>query len=701
MLEVLLAAAALGPTSLSPGLEARLRRGQIRAHPMNFLVVNLLIAVIAAASAATGFFVLGPDDGLTIWSICALGSVTMVVLTYLRLRSIRSTVSYRSMVYLMAPVATVEGLVCGLYAAAVGPDSGYFYYIIIGASSGALVMGGLAYMYTPPLALWYTLVAGFSFGLHQSGRGLEGVLWIIFALLYVVILNLMLFIWFRSQILHFTVREVAASRQRIIENLLSDFEENASDWLWEVDEHLHLTHVGPRMAEVVKRPVDDLLGTYLVDLFDPMHAGTSSLLKQMAARRGFRRLDVGVHAAGCKLTVWELSGQPIESADGHPAGYRGVGSDVTERIALDQLRLSEERYGVLSRVSAGLAHDFNNMLQLIVANLDLLPMSGPISEVQSAAVSRAKEAVARAGRVTGQLLAYTRQEVLVPRNIELEPVVRRIAVDQAELAKVADVEVDIPSGLVVRADPDLFDRAVVNIVKNACEACGPEGAVRVMASEYTDNDGTDVAILQVRDNGPGFPEADLDMVTEPFFTTKQAQGGSGLGLSLAAGFARQSGGSLQVGNDPDGGARIRLALPAIGTATAAVKPPRRTFNPTLVPAPVLVIEDEETVAVAISNQLQAQGFSVTVAHTLGEGLRHLAEGNFKYAVIDLVLPDGSGLKAVREAQSLDVLAVAMTGYRGFDLSDSDVAPPVLRKPFQLGELLDRLVELQESPASAG
>lgn len=700
LLDVLGAAASLGATPLPSGVEARLRRGQLRAHPTNFLAVNILLFVTAGASATTGFLLLDFPRGLVIWSVLTLLSGLTVLASYLWLRASAPKVSYRALIYVMTPIATGEGLLCGLYAAAVGPDAGYFYYIIIGASSGALVMGGLAFMYTPPLSLWYTLVAGLSFSYHQLGRGLEGGLWIVFASLYVVILNLMLFIWFRTLTWHFTVRETANDRQHTIENLLRDFEENASDWLWEVDRDLNLTHVGPRMAEAAGRQPEELLGAHLIDLLDPDHPGTSSLLNRITGHRGFRRIEVGVRIAGCKLTVWEMSGQPITSSNGEETGYRGVGSDVTERMALERLRLSQERHDVLSRVSAGLAHDFNNLLQAVVANLDMMPMKGPITSAQEQTLARAKSAVSRAGHVTGQLLAYTRQEVLSPRPIELSTVVSRIVTEQAELAQLPDVTVDITSDITIRADPYLFDRAVANVVKNACEAVGAEGKITVTAAEYTDEDGTDMAVLEIRDSGPGFPPDHLEIATEPFFTTKQAQGGSGLGLSLAAGFARQSGGTLRVANHPNGGAEVSLILPSVDLDTLEAHRPRPTLDPDLMPAPVLVLEDEEQVATAIADQLQARGFPVVVAHTLSEGLVQLANASFAYAVIDLVLPDGSGLVAVREAEASGVSVVTITGYRGLDLPDSDLHHPVLRKPFQAEELLHRMAELQQSATSS-
>ncbi|MGE0418072.1 MAG: ATP-binding protein [Acetobacteraceae bacterium] len=272
--------------------------------------------------------------------------------------------------------------------------------------------------------------------------------------------------------------------------------------------------------------------------------------------------------------------------EGQPA-FLATLRDVTEqRLQDDQLRQSQ-KLEAIGRLAAGIAHDFNNILQGLIGNLELvtdaLPEGSPARECVEFAV---KEAV-RGGELTDRLLSFARRQMLWPRRVDLLPVLRDVeAMTVRGTGRQLRIVLSIdPDAAWVFADPTQLETAMLNLVINAADAMPDGGEVRIDTARCTVTDEPDLApgtydVIAVSDAGTGMDAETRAHAFEPFFTTKGAAG-TGLGLPMVQGFARQSGGDARIISTLGKGTRVEVWLPVrndlegeSGMLAAQVQPAR-------------------------------------------------------------------------------------------------------------------------------
>jgi CheY-like chemotaxis protein len=311
-------------------------------------------------------------------------------------------------------------------------------------------------------------------------------------------------------------------------------------------------------------------------------------------------------------------------------------------------------------LAGGIAHDFNNLLSVIVGyaalDLELLepesPLRGDLSEVLKAAD--------RASELTRQLLAFSRQQVLLPRVLdvnqvvaELERMLRRTLGDDVQLTLQQAPELGA-----VRADRGQLEQVIVNLAVNARDAMPTGGTLTIETANVELGPGNDGAhadaapgaytLIAVSDSGHGMDEATRARVFDPFFTTKDLGKGTGLGLSTVWGIVTQSGGHVAVQSAPGAGTTFRVYLPRVDGATTDVAEPETRFAPGraaqgLTAAAgldgsetVLVVEDEEQVRTLVRTTLRRHGYTVLEAQNGGEAFLICEQHR---ARIDLLLTD--------------------------------------------------------------
>ncbi|HEU4664266.1 MAG TPA: PAS domain S-box protein [Dokdonella sp.] len=382
-----------------------------------------------------------------------------------------------------------------------------------------------------------------------------------------------------------------------------------------------------------------------------------------------------------------------------------------------QRRHSEEqlahaqRLEAIGQLTGGVAHDFNNLLTVISGNLQLL-QDGFEGAEREQIVQGAMRAVANGAALTRKLLAFARRQRLTPRTIQLPEWLAELhALLRRTLGESIAVSIRCPAATPpVYADPGELDAALVNLALNARDAMPRGGNLEIEVGELrldADGEVADLAaghyvVIAVADTGTGMPADVLARALEPFFTTKASGKGSGLGLSMVYGFARQSGGSMTVASELGYGTRIALYLPV---ATRVDRPaPVPVGKPRLGRKVVLVVEDEPDVrgiAVAFVNAL---GHETRVAETAERALERLREDpSIELVFSDVVLGSGmNGIELAREARRLRPgLPVLLTsGYERTGEETHDPSLPLLRKPYRreaLAEALDRLFEPAAQP----
>jgi len=370
--------------------------------------------------------------------------------------------------------------------------------------------------------------------------------------------------------------------------------------------------------------------------------------------------------------------------------------DVTERAQLEAQLRQSQKMDALGRLTAGVAHDFNNLLQAMMGSLELL-LDDLADRPESAEHGQiALRAARRGGELTQQLLAFSRQQVLIPRAVAahelFDGVVSLIA--RTFGPNIVLLLSPIRDDLTLMADVGQLEAAILNLAVNARDAMSGRGRLTISAYAAEADVSMplapgDYTVIAVEDTGTGMDAATIAHACEPFFTTKGLDG-SGLGLSMVQGFTRQSGGDLRIVSELGHGTRVEIWLPrATQTAAAsAIAHTPKTFK-----GQILLVDDDNDVLVTVAAFLRNAGYLVTSADTGGKALALLLAGHrFDAIVTDYAMPGTDGIDVLEQAREIDgtMPGLIITGYYNTGLRDVLEGSCILRKPFSRAQLIERL-----------
>ena len=373
--------------------------------------------------------------------------------------------------------------------------------------------------------------------------------------------------------------------------------------------------------------------------------------------------------------------------------------------AEDDLRRAQ-RLEAVGQLTAGIAHDFNNLLTVISGNLHFLDRAGGDEARRRRHVANIQSAADRGAKLTQQLLAFARQQQLVPQLVDLNAVVGKLSgMMAASVGAMVRIETDLAPGLwATKVDPTQVELVVLNLAINARDAMPAGGQVTIGTANASlgapslpgDPPAGEYVVLSVRDTGTGMTPEVRARAFEPFFTTKGPGRGSGLGLSQVHGFAHQSGGGVTIGSRPGEGTLVRVFLPRTAEAVAPPADPVRADAPPTGAALILLVDDEAEVRAVAAQMLRDRGHRVLEAAGGPEALVLLAaEPDIRLAVLDYAMPGMNGLELCWRIRirrpALPVLFV--TGYSDMAALVDEPASDVLRKPFMAAELEGRVAAL--------
>jgi PAS domain S-box-containing protein len=370
----------------------------------------------------------------------------------------------------------------------------------------------------------------------------------------------------------------------------------------------------------------------------------------------------------------------------------------------DELLQESQRLEAIGRLAGGIAHDFNNLLTVISGYLGLIETDLPLGRDSRAHVRQIEAAVEGAKALTGQLLAFSRRQVVQTSPVDLNTVVsttetmlRRLLPDGIDLRTAA-----APTAVIANVDATQAQQLLVNLALNACDAM-PDGGRLTLSTDAVEFDCADpqgrhglpvgpYAVLTVADTGHGMDASTAARIFEPFFTTKPPGRGTGLGLATAYGFVKQSGGTITVESRPHGGTTFSVFLPAL--AETEQEPPIGVSQARQgAPETVLVAEDEEPVRALVVSLLERKGYRVLAASS-GDAAIELArtyDEPIDLLITDVVMPRMSGRELARrirdECAGVGVLYVS--GYTADEFVRKGVPEPdapFLQKPFTIEEL---------------
>jgi two-component system, cell cycle sensor histidine kinase and response regulator CckA len=398
---------------------------------------------------------------------------------------------------------------------------------------------------------------------------------------------------------------------------------------------------------------------------------------------------------------------PVRDAGGQITHFISNGRDLTERMRLEGQLLQAQKMDAIGRLAGGVAHDFNNLLTIITSYSELALDDAASSSPLSAKIQEILLAARRAAELTRQLLAFSRKQPQALRVVDLNQVVANIAKTLPRLIG-EDIEFSFLPGHElgrVQADPVQIEQILMNLAANARDAMPGGGHLRIETSGvYIDSDYVlpkpaviplgHYALITVSDNGAGIPREDLPHIFEPFYTTKPAGQGTGLGLATVYGIVKQNHGYVWVYSELGSGTVFKVYLPCIveRKRAAEIEPVERE-NALGGTETLLLVEDEPAVRRAAAEFLRLQGYNVLDAK---DGVEALSIAQRRYAEIDLlvtdvVMPNLSGGALAKELAELkpDAKFLFVSGYAGKTLLDHhvvDLETNFLQKPYSLKEL---------------
>jgi PAS domain S-box-containing protein len=355
-----------------------------------------------------------------------------------------------------------------------------------------------------------------------------------------------------------------------------------------------------------------------------------------------------------------------------------------------------QKMEALGQLTGGVAHDFNNLLMIVsgYAQTLLRRLTDP---KDLRALQAIQAASLRGENLTRQLVAFSRSQPLNPTDLDVAKTLEAIRdVLSGSLNVNIDLAVDIPDGTwPIRVDKTEFELALVNLTVNARDAMPRGGRLLISAENLNLKPGDlrdglvgNFVALTVSDTGSGIPSGLLDKVFEPFFTTKGANRGTGLGLSQVYGFSRRSGGGVSIASQIDQGTKVTIYLPRSRISTSALPISHDDAPVSADRELVLVVEDNRDVLEATTLLLEQLGYRTSGVENAREALEALeSQGSVSLVLTDVVIPgeyDGRMLAHMIRARFPKIPIVLATGYA--KLFDSAPEFPVLRKPYQIGDL---------------
>ncbi len=505
---------------------------------------------------------------------------------------------------------------------------------------------------------------------------------------------------------------------------IRDFAESASDWFWEMDENGRIIFLSSRYEEITGLKIADQQGLRLWDREESIGKSErwNTLKADFAERKAFKdfEYDLTIHAT--KILHIRISGRPVFDETGHFIGYRGSATDFSkrkqeeeEREKLQSQLVQAQKMESIGRLAGGVAHDFNNMLGVIVGHTELALMKIQLSNPLHANLVEIDKAAQRSADLTRQLLAFARKQTVAPRVLDLNDSVggmlkmlRRLIGEDIYLAWKPRSEL-----WSIHIDPTQIDQILMNLCVNARDAIAGVGQItieteNVIFDDWFAADSIDLVpgafvMLAVSDTGCGMSKDTQEKLFEPFFTTKEMGKGVGLGLATVYGILKQNNGFIKVYSEPGVGTTFKMFFPRYEGELSEIQReihdhPFRGKGET-----VLLVEDEPMVLMLGKTMLETLGYRVLTSSTPRSAIRIGMEytENIQLLITDVVMPEMNGRDLAVQMQSYNpkIKKVFMSGYTANVIVHQGVLDEgvfFLQKPFSMKSLSNKVREALDS-----
>jgi two-component system cell cycle sensor histidine kinase/response regulator CckA len=530
---------------------------------------------------------------------------------------------------------------------------------------------------------------------------------------------------------HSIVRDLTPEREweaalRLSRERFQRFFANAPVGIALIDRFGRLEEANRALGELFGASTQDLIGQPLIGFVNDDDRRELAV-KLAAAADGSAHpgpIEIRLKAPRDKATVVFLG--RLDGEGGGDGALMLHFIDVTEQKNLEVQFAQSQKMQAVGQLAGGVAHDFNNLLTAMIGFCDLLLMRFRAGDPSFADIMQIKQNANRAANLVRQLLAFSRQQTLQPRIIditdvlvELSHLLRRLIGENIELKVVHGRDLGL-----AKVDQGQLEQVIINLAVNARDAMPGGGTLTIRTSDVTQagplrrNHETmpagNYVLIEVSDTGIGIPKENLARIFEPFFSTKEIGSGTGLGLSTVYGIVKQTGGFIFVDSAKGSGTAFQIYLPRHEQSEAARAAARSETEAGELPAAkdltgvgtVMLVEDEDPVRIFGARALRNKGYTVLEARS-GEAALELM-GNtaekIDLLITDVVMPKMDGPGLVREVRDTypDMKVIFISGYTEDSFRqhlDSDANIHFLPKPFSLKQLATKVKEVISGEAA--
>jgi len=465
---------------------------------------------------------------------------------------------------------------------------------------------------------------------------------------------------------------------------------------------------------IFRYSADEVIGQSVRMLMPASYANNHDGYIQTYHKTGIGKIvGIGREVMGLRKNGKEFPMQlsVAEMKIGDCLSFIGSVSDLTALKDMEKKLLQSQRMDAVGQLTGGVAHDFNNLLQVMTGNVEMLGTDG-IEQRSQKNITAITMALERASSLTNRLLSFSRQQTLLPIVAKVTDTINSLEdLLRRTLGEAIILNIEVTTELwPAKIDVHQFENALLNLAINGRDAMPNGGTLTISTTNVTLDKAYaelhdevfpgDYVEVSVTDTGTGISTAVLEKVFEPFFTTKEVGEGSGLGLSMVYGFAKQSGGHLSIDSELGFGTTVNLFLPRSGDVLAAEGSKIEMSKMSPGSERILVVEDDPDVREISEIILRSHGYEVA-AVTNGSEAIEILEGDLQFDLLftDIILPGGMtgvDISELAKNKSPDLKVLYTTGYAEKPISHHSNPPPnaiILNKPYRLQELLETIHSL--------